>query len=275
MKLDYTEFSFGYAFTENLIRSAVQGPSTAPVFPNLVQEGRLGYDVKINLPGSLLFLQYKLPKLMVRESASEISNYHLPGIFTPFFRMSLMRRDQSDQHKLLIELEREPPNSVYYASPVLENVSQLNNAYAKTSVHMESVFFSPGEIGLLPDNKGHTVVYKRGLQYAWRCSDPQEIKAFGYKDLMSRVSESLGKGGQVGLQESIQNAWRFFRSHSSPSLRKTFAEVRRRSKDIRGLTFREQGVDQEKSDTLCDLLALREVARVQFGYELILAQTRS
>ena len=183
MRLNYTEFSFGYAFTENLIRSAAQCPSTAPVFPNLVQEARLGYDVNVELSGSLLFLQYKLPKLMVRESASEISNYHLPGIFTPFFRMSLMRRDQSDQHKLLIELEREPPNSVYYASPVLENVSQLNNAYAKTSVHMESVFFSPREIGLLPDDNKHTVVYRKGLQYAWFCSDPQEIKAFGYKDL--------------------------------------------------------------------------------------------
>jgi len=40
MKLGYSEFSFGYAFTENLIRSSPKAPNGAPVFPNLVQEAR-------------------------------------------------------------------------------------------------------------------------------------------------------------------------------------------------------------------------------------------
>ena len=45
MKLGYTEFSFGYAFTENLIRSMPSGPTGAPFFPNLLQEAQLGYDI--------------------------------------------------------------------------------------------------------------------------------------------------------------------------------------------------------------------------------------
>ena len=61
MKLGYSEFSFGYAFTENLIRSSPLSPSGAPVFPNLVQEADLGYDVRIDLPGLPWFFQYNLP----------------------------------------------------------------------------------------------------------------------------------------------------------------------------------------------------------------------
>jgi hypothetical protein len=71
MRLGYTEFSFGYAFTENLIRSSATGPKTAPIFPNLVQEAQKGFDVRIDLPGLPLFFQYKLPELMRRDCARD------------------------------------------------------------------------------------------------------------------------------------------------------------------------------------------------------------
>jgi hypothetical protein len=105
MKVGYTEFSFGYAFTENLIRSSAIAPVGAPVFPNLIQEGSAGYDIRINLPGVPLFFQYKLPELMKKGTAFEIAKYNCPGLSIPFFRMAMMRRDVSRQHELLIELE--------------------------------------------------------------------------------------------------------------------------------------------------------------------------
>jgi hypothetical protein len=73
MKVGYTEFSYGYAFTENLIRSSSVAPLGAPVFPNLLQEGQSGFDVQINFPGVPLFFQYKLPEVMLRGTAYEIS----------------------------------------------------------------------------------------------------------------------------------------------------------------------------------------------------------
>ncbi|MER8702576.1 hypothetical protein [Mesorhizobium sp. M1273] len=57
MKVGYTEFSFGYAFTESLIRSSSAAPVSAPVFPNLIQEGHSGFDIRINFPGVPLFFQ--------------------------------------------------------------------------------------------------------------------------------------------------------------------------------------------------------------------------
>jgi hypothetical protein len=98
-----------------LIRSSPKAPNGAPVFPNLVQEAQLGFDVNINLPGLPLFFQYKLPELMKRMSAKENSVHNI-GLPVPFFRMTIMRRDLSDQHDKLIELEKRYPGTVLYAS---------------------------------------------------------------------------------------------------------------------------------------------------------------
>ena len=72
-QLEYSEFSFGYAFTENLIRSSATGPSSAPRFPDLVEGGGLGYDVEIDDGRVPVFFQHKLPERMVRSTASETS----------------------------------------------------------------------------------------------------------------------------------------------------------------------------------------------------------
>lgn len=79
-RVGYTEFSFGYAFTENLIRGSATALTGAPVFPTLVQEAILGYDGQISFPAAPLFFQYKLPELMTRASASEIANGLCPSL---------------------------------------------------------------------------------------------------------------------------------------------------------------------------------------------------
>lgn len=104
-RVGYAEFSFGYAFTENLIRGSATALTGAPVFPTLVQEAILGYDVQIGFPAAPLFSQYKLPELMTRARASEMANGLGPGLTLDFFRIALMRRDVSDQHRLLIDWE--------------------------------------------------------------------------------------------------------------------------------------------------------------------------
>ncbi|MGF6227977.1 hypothetical protein QFZ27_001932 [Inquilinus ginsengisoli] len=61
MKVGCTESSFGYAFTENLIRGSASASVGAPAFPNLVQEAMLGYDVQINFPAVPLFFSTSFP----------------------------------------------------------------------------------------------------------------------------------------------------------------------------------------------------------------------
>jgi hypothetical protein len=88
MKIGYTEFSYGYAFTENLIRSTASAPMGAPVFPNLIQEAQTGYDIHLNFPGVPLFFQFKLPELMRKSTAYEIAKCNCVGLNVPFFRIS-------------------------------------------------------------------------------------------------------------------------------------------------------------------------------------------
>ena len=65
-----------------------------------------------------------------------------------FFRMYLMKRNLSRQHQLLIDLENQQPNSVYYATPGLRSNRSFNAAYISAEVHLRSVLFSPSDIGL-------------------------------------------------------------------------------------------------------------------------------
>jgi hypothetical protein len=69
---DISEFSYGYAVTESLVRQVRYPLQAAPIFPSLIAEGRSGgYDVAIPFSGFPLFLQFKLSDLMVSRTAIE------------------------------------------------------------------------------------------------------------------------------------------------------------------------------------------------------------
>jgi hypothetical protein len=273
IKLGYTEFSFGYAFTENLIRASAAGPSTAPVFPNLVQEAKAGYDVKIDLPGLPLFFQYKLPELMTRNTAYEIATYKLAGITIPFFRMPLMPSGLSKQHELLIELEKRYPQTVLYASPGLRDIRAFNRAYTNGEVHRRSVFFSPNDIGPLPDAKAHTIAYRNGLAYGWLCSEPREINAVSFDTLEHQMQSMLEHEKSRTLRVTGPELREKVRSVVSGSMREAESLI---SEQIRARRAVEtpvvSGADEQSIE---DILVAREMVRVDLGVELVMAQPRS
>lgn len=275
MKLGYTEFSFAYSFTENLIRSSSTGPSSAPVFPNLFQEGRLGYDVHIGLPAQPLFFQYKLPELMKKNSAKEVSQYSLPGFKTPFFRMSLMRRDLSSQHELLVDLDAKIPNSVYYASPEMPGVGTFNDAYNLAQVHRNSVLFSPGDIGLLPDDKGHVVSYKQGAGFGWYCSEPRKVKASRIEDMFGKEKTPFVDDPQFRtLGDATESIRQTLKEIVPPRLWSFENDIRQRVQArTSGIPDRPPLDDQTREATE-SLLVVREIARVGVGAELVIAQPR-
>ena len=65
MKSAFSEFSYGFAVTHGLLKDK---PSidVAPHFPSLVQEGKIGYDVKLGFPGLPVYLQFKLSDRLTR-----------------------------------------------------------------------------------------------------------------------------------------------------------------------------------------------------------------
>jgi hypothetical protein len=274
MKVGYTEFSFGYAFTENLIRSSSAAPIGAPVFPNLLQEGQSGFDVRINFPAVPLFFQYKLPEIMRRATAFEIAKWECPGLTVPFFRIAMMRRDVSRQHELLMELEARYPLCVYYAAPCLRNVSEFDRAYNAAAVSQRSSFFSPTEIGALPDNKAHTIAYRRGLEYAYFCSQPKQIKAKTYEELAGQLHLQFEQHRFHQVEESARQIREIVLEFSSPAMREMQGAIDERITTSR-LRIREAiGRSPEEGRVVTDILVAREIARVDLGVDVMVAQPR-
>jgi hypothetical protein len=273
VKLGYTEFSFGYAFTENLIRSSAAGPKSAPVFPNLVQEAHKGYDVHIDLPGLPLFFQYKLPELMIRDTAREIATYGIAGLNVPFFRMSLMPSGLSDQHELLIKLEDKYPRAVLYASPLMPDCRAFNLAYVDGKVHRKSIFFSPEDIGSLPDASAHSIAYRDGLSFAWLCSEPRRIMLLDFEALEEQVRLRFQQRRYRAFRAAAPEVREVLRSIVSAPMREAESAI---VEQIRARRAAEHpDATWEVEQPVEDILVAREMARVDLGVELVVAQPRN
>ncbi len=157
MKPNISEFSYGYALTDELIHWHGVALTAAPVFPSLYQEGQTGggYDLMLQRPGLPLFLQFKLADCMVRANAQEIRDGHFTA---PFFRMHLRPSRHSDQHEMLLDLEN-AGNEVYYCAPAFQHPEDLNDAYLNHQVRERSIWLRPLDIGALPDDEDHHVAF--------------------------------------------------------------------------------------------------------------------
>lgn len=274
-QLEYSEFSFGYAFTENLIRSSATGPSTAPRFPNLVEEGGLGYDVEIDDGGVPMFFQYKLPERMVRATAREIREHELDkgGLPVPFFRMYL-KKESSRQHELLIKLEEKHAGSVFYAAPFIVGRTAFDHAYAGASVHLQSALFSPSEIGSLPEGEQHVVAYHPDLSWGWLCSEPVRIATRRMDSVNAerdRVLKEAPKRRVVDVAREVSESVLSLRPGELDGLAEI---VRDRARQRRLQVALDRADAGEAAVAAEELLVARELARVGLGVEFVLAQSR-
>jgi hypothetical protein len=174
MRPDMSEFSYGYAVTDELIHAHGTAITAAPVFPSLYQEGQAGggYDLRLDRPGVPLFLQFKLSHCMVRNNAAE-SEQGLLRI--PYYRMHLRPSRHSDQHQMLLDLEA-AGNEVYYCVPAFHETAELNDAYSAHQVRDRSLWIWPSCIGPLPDDDDHYCAFQdSNAPYFYFCSEPRQI----------------------------------------------------------------------------------------------------
>lgn len=270
MKVGYTEFSYGYAFTENLIRASARAPAGAPIFPNLIQEAKAGYDVNINLPGKPLFFQFKLPEHMERGTAFELTKWRCSGLATPFFRISLMRRDLSNQHRCLIVLEAKHPGAVFYVAPFLKNIDTFNRSYSNAKVHENSVYLSPRGIGGLPDDRVHTIAYKAGLKTAYFCSEPRPIEALTYKEIQNLTMARLKS--KTRISKTARQVREDVLSLATPAMQDAVDGIYRRVAERQSQAAEDSIGSPQRMQTVIDILVAREIARVSLGLDLVFAQ---
>jgi len=199
MNPDISEFSYGYALTDELIHWHGTTLTAAPVFPSLYQEGQPGggYDVMLQRPGLPLFLQFKLSHYMVRNTAQEVKD----GLFVaPFYRMPIRPARHSKQHEMLLELEN-VGNDVYYAAAAFHTPEELNDAYLKHQVRSQSLLIRPSVVGPLPDDDPHHIAFQMpGFHYF--CSKPRPLDTKGdFEEFTRRVEVSYRQRAETALSE--------------------------------------------------------------------------
>lgn len=100
MKPQISEFSYGFALTNELVGWTQL--SAAPVFPSLLEEGKAGggYDVQLDLPGVPLYLQFKRSEFLTRSSGREAREIAKIGstIGIPYYRFDITESTISNQH---------------------------------------------------------------------------------------------------------------------------------------------------------------------------------
>lgn len=134
MDAQFTEFSFGFALTMeivNRLRSAYKHFSMfAPEFPSLKDEGSgKGYDVQIGTLSRPVFIQFKLSEYLVRSTARGIKDGTFGG---PYYRFHL-RANPSNQHADLLKLEKSGED-VYYAAPFFHQQWEFNSHFSSNTV---------------------------------------------------------------------------------------------------------------------------------------------
>ncbi len=171
MKRKVSEFSYGFVLTHELVNAYGYLPTDSPKPSRQKKKRTESEDEANDTPrGYPLFLQFKASEYMKRRNAGESK---LVGL--PYFRFALHRKTQSNQHQLLIEMEKKG-NAVFYATPKIHEAVNLNGAFFDRQVVALSLFVSPGEIGELPDNQSHRVVFGGRRDEVYFCSKPRRLE---------------------------------------------------------------------------------------------------
>ena len=164
MKSGFSEFSYGFAVTHDLlIRSSYK--RIAPLFPSQRKEAKVGYDVELNYKGYPLFIQFKLSDYLVGPNAKYRSYYN-----ANYFRSDVTPLSVSCQHNLLKKLA-DSGNSVFYAAPVFYTSDEYKVAFSQNSVANSSIWIPLRKTKRLTDRKPHHFTFAGTRNPAWHTDE--------------------------------------------------------------------------------------------------------
>ena len=172
MKSEFSEFSYGFAFTYELV-NALPGISAAPLFPSLRAEAKLGYDVKLDYPGLPLFFQFKLSDRLVRSNALYWCIYG-----GPYYRFHITSLKTSKQHNVLKDLMLEDDDyEIFYTAPLFHTMDDFNRLYLANHVSNESIWIPLESVPYLDDDdfEDHCVTFSTDSDPAWH-TDEQNLE---------------------------------------------------------------------------------------------------
>lgn len=169
MTNNFNEDEFAIHFFTNLNTSSE--PNLIPCRrPTLREEGKLGYDMKVNLgdPGIPIFIQFKSPNRINDTEKAEIRFHTSADAPELDLCISFRKNDKFKQHKMLRKIVKNvSPSFAYYTSPRFCSRDDLMTAFQEYAVHLKSAFFCVNDIGPIKDNgKKKSICYSMVEEYA-------------------------------------------------------------------------------------------------------------
>lgn len=168
----FSEFSYGFAYTREVVQKCWTAVRGAPVLPSLYDEGRGGgFDVSVGLRGWTYFAQFKRSDFLSRSNARW---WHDHG--GSYYRFPITRPRHSRQHELLLELERESVfHIVEYVAPRFHTNAELSIHFLRGTVMAKSLRVFPASVGNFVDAQQHYVTFTRAGAPVVR-SDPLYVE---------------------------------------------------------------------------------------------------
>jgi hypothetical protein len=169
VKAEFSEFTYGFSVIREL--SEKYSFSEVPIFPSLIDEGKIGggYDVNAEIEGIPFFLQFKLSEYLERASS-----LHYGTFLAPYYRFKLHKNNGYNQHNLLVQLEKQG-NPVFYTAPAFREKKILSLNYFNKDIVKNSIWISPLDIGSINDTSQHYVCFEKSLKRSYFFSEPVTI----------------------------------------------------------------------------------------------------
>lgn len=239
MRANFSEFSFGFAYTHELANLWSSHLISSPSLPSLVAEGRAdgGYDVRLDGRNGFVYCaQFKLSEEMRRGTATEAKLHNTP---IPYFRFQIYGARRSPQHELLRDLETQG-HKVEYVAPLFIEQTELNRCFLNGQLRNRVLRVRPSAIGQLPDDDDHRVVWDPTCRSPKLYSKPVElVRPFNYGEITEDGFKS-----PLSDQESAVDAEDT--PGDTPTLRsqlESFVEKVTRVSDVDPAHFQELGLD--------------------------------
>jgi hypothetical protein len=167
MKRRVSEFAYGFVLTHELVETRGWLRVSEPAADSRGRGRKTGGEPPTGYP---IFIQFKASDYLKRRNAGESK---LVGL--PYFRFAIHRKTQSPHQELLMGMAGKG-HLVYYATPKIHEAVNLNSAFFDRQIVAGSLFVAPGEIGELPDNETHRVVFSGRHENVYLCPEGRRLE---------------------------------------------------------------------------------------------------
>ncbi|MBN2594848.1 MAG: hypothetical protein JXA81_15180 [Sedimentisphaerales bacterium] len=181
VRLDCSEFTFGYAFLYEQTLKHRDDLVSFPVLPSLREEKNTAWDAHLPLRGIDYYYQFKISDYLSRSNAKYIKEGYYSA---PYYRIRLHPANRNQQHSILRQLSTDANKKVYYVSPEFHDKLALTSAFLKQNLTNYSRLIPLSECDDINDSEQHYITYQENDPNWTQWSRPKKHKfSFSGKEL--------------------------------------------------------------------------------------------